>query len=330
MTSTTAVTDNPEHGAPSALKVWGKRVFTAAFFILIAGLLYNLIGSIEWKDVREALTQYTWRHLALGILITFASYGIFASYDLLGKKYTGHELPVKQIIPLGIVCYAFNLNLSAWVGGIALRYRLYNRLGLKTATITRVLSISLISNWLGYIILAGSIFALRLLDLPDNWKIGTTALQFIGIALLFIACAYFFACKYSTRRTFHIRQHEIELPSLPFALAQASLAIINWSLMGLLLFTLMPDKATYPTVLGILLICSIAGIITHIPAGLGVLETIFITMLQGQFAKSSILAALIAYRILYFLIPLALATIIYIAMELRAKKMKQQNTQHSP
>jgi glycosyltransferase 2 family protein len=329
MTSSTAVTENPENNVPSTIKTWGKRVLTVAFFILIAGLLYNLLHSIEWNDVSEALTQYTWRHLALGVLITMTSYGIFASYDLLGKKYTDHKLPVKQIIPLGVVCYAFNLNLSAWVGGIALRYRLYHRLGLKTATITRVLSISLISNWLGYIILAGTIFTLRLLDLPDNWKIGTTALQFIGITLLFIACAYFFACKFSTRRVFHIRKHEIELPSFPFALVQASLAIVNWSLMGLLLFILMPDKATYPTVLGILLICSIAGIITHIPAGLGVLEAIFITMLQGQLAKSSILAALIAYRILYFLIPLALATIIYIAMEIRAKKMKQQNTEQS-
>jgi len=312
----------------SAKKKWGMRILTGLFFIVIAALLFNLVKNIEWAEVKNSLTQYETTQLLLGFVVVTLSYFIFASYDLIGKYYTKHKLPARQILPLGIVCYAFNLNLSAWVGGIALRYRLYSRLGLKTEIITKVLSISLISNWLGYIILAGSIFSLRLIDLPDNWTIGTSALQLIGSILLAVAASYFIACKFSKRRTFHIKKYKIELPSINFALIQAALAMSNWMLMGLLLFRLFPDGTSYPAVLGILLISSIAGIITHIPAGLGVLETIFITMLQGQLTKSSILAALIAYRILYFIIPLAIATMIYAVMEIRAKEMKDVNNEN--
>jgi uncharacterized membrane protein YbhN (UPF0104 family) len=78
-------------------------------------------------------------------------------------------------------------------------------------------------------------------------------------------------------------------------------------------------------VLGILLISSIAGVVAHIPAGLGVLETIFIAMLHHQLSKGSILAALIGYRVVYFLLPLAIACIVYLVIESRAKRMSQKN-----
>jgi glycosyltransferase 2 family protein len=206
-----------------------------------------------------------------------------------------------------------------------LRFRLYSRLGLDATTITKILSMSLITNWLGYIILAGILFAGRMVDLPEGAKIGLTALQLLGFVLLAVAASYFVACRFSRRRSFHFRGHKIELPNIKIAFFQAGLAITNWMLMGLLIFILMPDKVSYQTVLGILLISSVAGVIAHIPAGLGVLETIFITMLHHQLSKGSILAALIGYRILYFLLPLAIACVIYLIFESRAKKMLQKN-----
>lgn len=307
-------------------KKWhkAKRVLTIAFFILVPILLFMLVKHIDWAEVGTALRAYNVKTLLLGAAIALTSFLVFASYDLIGRNYTGHKLPARQVLPLAFVCYAFTLNLTTWVGGIALRYRLYSRLGLDTATITKILSMSLITNWLGYIILAGILFAGRLVDLPKEATIGIAALQLVGVVLLAVAAIYFWACRFSKRRSFHIRAHKIHLPNVKLAFAQAGLAITNWMLMGLLIYTLMPDKVSYQTVLGILLISSIAGVIAHIPAGLGVLETVFITMLHHQLSKGSILAALIGYRILYFLLPLAIACIIYLIFESRAKKMLQQ------
>ncbi|MNG20615.1 Inner membrane protein YbhN [compost metagenome] len=63
------------------------------------------------------------------------------------------------------------------------------------------------------------------------------------------------------------------------------------------------------------MISSIAGVITHIPAGLGVLETVFLTLLQGTYGKGTLLAALIGYRAIYFLLPLLIATLVYLLLE---------------
>lgn len=324
--SPTASADTEKNSSGSDKKWrWAKRALTLVFFILVPALLFMLIKNIEWAEVEQALRDFSAQSLLIGAAIALTSYLVFASYDLVGRHYTGHSLPVRQVLPLAFVCYAFTLNLTAWVGGIALRFRLYSRLGLDAETITKILSMSLITNWLGYIILTGILFSFRLVELPEQAKIGVTALQLIGFILLAVAAFYFWACRFSKRRTFQFRKHEITLPGVRLALVQAALAMTNWMLMGLLIYTFMPDKITYETVLGILLISSIAGVVTHIPAGLGVLETIFITMLHSQAAKGSILAALIGYRLIYFLLPLLIACIIYLVLESRAKKMQQNN-----
>jgi len=266
------------------------------------------------------LRGYSLPLLLAGVGISAASYFIFCSYDLLGKRYTRHSLPARRVLLVAFVCYAFNLNLGAWVGSLAMRYRLYTRLGLGMATVTRVLSVSLIANWLGYMVLAGTIFAFRLLELPSAWEIGAQGLQLIGIGLLVVSFTYLAACRFSPRRVWHVRGHEIALPPLSLALMQAALGAANWSLMATLIYLLLPEGLFYPTVLGVLLISAIAGVMTHVPAGLGVLEAVFLALLQHHVASSEILAALIGYRALYFILPLIVACVVYLILERRGKK----------
>lgn len=306
---------------------WASRILTVFFFILVPVMLYMLVKNLEWQEVKDSINSFEPTTLLIGFIIALVSYGVFSSYDLLARRYTEHNLPAIKIIPVAFVCYAFNLNLSAWIGSFALRFRLYSRLGLSVPTISKIVSVNIITNWLGYIILAGIIFSMRLLNLPENWALGATALQLIGFALLLIASLYLLACRFAKRRTWKIRDQEITLPSFNFALLQAGLGALNWSLMGLLVFTLFPDGASYPAILGILLICSIAGVVTHIPAGLGVLEGVFLAMLQHEFSKGQIIAALLAYRTLYFLVPLAIACITYLILEKTAKKTAAGTTE---
>lgn len=301
-------------------RYWLKRAVTLFFFILVPALLLSLLRNVDWSEVAATLRGYHTLTLLAGLGIAAASYTAFSSYDLLGKAYTGHELPVRHVMPLAFVCYAFNLNFGAWVGGLALRYRLYTRFGLSIRIVTRVLIVSLITNWLGYMILAGTIFSLRLVILPEHWQVGAVGLQLIGLGLLAASLLYLGACRFSKRRTWRWRNHEIVLPSLRMALLQAGLGAANWSLMAALIYLLLPENVFYPSVLGILLISSIAGVITHIPAGLGVLEAIFIALLQHQVAASEVLAALIGYRAIYFLFPLAVASIVYLRLERGSKK----------
>lgn len=108
------------------------------------------------------------------------------------------------------------------------------------------------------------------------------------------------------------------------ALLQGVLGASNWALMALLIYTLLPAGVAYPHVLATLMISSVAGLITHIPAGLGVLEMVFVALLRGEVKTGAIIAALIAYRALYYLLPLALATLTYLVLERQATSEKRQ------
>ena len=306
-------------------QIWGKRLFTVAFLILIPVLLYVLARNLDWNEVRQSLLAYKPSTLAIGLALALCSYLIFASYDLLARAYTGHSLPARQVLPIAFVCYAFNLNFTTWVGGVALRYRLYSRLGLDTPTITRILTLGLLTNWMGYMLLAGSVFALGLVKLPANWAVGADGLRLIGVLLLAITIGYLLACGLAKKRTWRWREHEVTLPSLRLALCQVALGASNWAMMALLIFWLLPGEAFYPSILGILLISCVAGVVAHIPAGLGVLETVFLALLHGQLGQGTLVAALLGYRTLYYLIPLVAAVLTYLILEKRAKAMRQRD-----
>ncbi|WP_349975361.1 lysylphosphatidylglycerol synthase domain-containing protein [Pseudomonas sp. WHRI 8519] len=304
--------------------IWGKRLLTLLFIVLIPALLYMLARNLDWNEVRQSLVDYKPSTLIIGLGLAVCSYLTFASYDLLARAYTGHHLPARQVLPVAFVCYAFNLNFTTWVGGVALRYRLYGRLGLDTGTITKILTLGLLTNWMGYMLLAGTVFALRLVKLPDSWAVGVTGLQLIGFLLLAVALAYLLACGFAKRRTWRVRDHEITLPSMRLALCQVALGASNWALMAALIYWLLPGDLFYPSILGILLISCVAGIVAHIPAGLGVLEAVFLALLHGQLGQGSLVAALLGYRTLYYLIPLLLAVITYLVLEKRARAMRQR------
>lgn len=299
-----------------------RRLLTYAFFLLVAGLLISLARNLDWAEVAESLGKYDASTLLMAGAAALLGYAVYCCYDVLSKIYVGHDLPIRQVVPVTFVCYAFNLNLSAWVGGIALRYRLYSRLGLSTSQITRVFTMSVLTNWVGYLWLAGVIFAMGLIQPPVNWQISTTALRLLGGVLIALSLVYLGLCRFSKRRQWSIRGHEIELPSGRLALLQMLLGAANWALMALVVYLTLSRSVDYPVVLGILLISSIAGVIAHIPAGLGVIEAVFVAFLSGQLSKGSIIAGLIGYRAIYFLIPLLLAVFVYVLLEARARKMQ--------
>lgn len=306
---------------------WGKRVLTLFFLLLVPTLLYMLARNLDWGEVRQALGDYSPHTLLVGALIASASYLVFSCYDLLGRRYSRHHLPTRQVMPVAMVCYAFNLNFTTWIGGVAMRYRLYMRLGLSASTVTRILSLSLLTNWTGYMALAGVIFSLRLVKLPESWALGVTGLQLLGFTLLGIVSAYVGICAFSRQRVWHFGERSITLPSLGMALLQLCLGASNWALMAALIFWLLPEGAAYSSVLGVLLISCMAAAVAHIPAGLGVLETVFLALLQHQYSQASLIAALLAYRVLYYLLPLVLASATYLVLEKRARTLRKNGEQ---
>lgn len=299
-----------------------KKPLTALFFLLLIVLFTLLAQRIDWNEVFDTLAAFNVRTLIIASTLTVLSFLTYACFDLIGRTYIRQRLSWRQVLPVGVISYAFNLNLSAWVGGVAMRYRLYSRLGVSKGNIARILGLSLTTNWLGYMAVAGAIFSSGLVRMPPGWTLSSAALQAVGVLLLLVSTGYLAACRFSGRRGWVVRGVEINLPSARMALLQLALGALNWSLMAAVIFTLLPGKLDYPLVLGVLLISAIAGVITHIPAGLGVLEAVFVALLQHQASRGSLIAGLIAYRAIYFLLPLLVTVAMYLLIEARAKALR--------
>lgn len=303
-----------------------KKVLTWLFFIAVIVLLVVYARQVNWADVWDVVVNYNRVAILGAVALVVVSYLTYGVYDLIGRAYCGHKLAKRQVMLVSFICYAFNLTLSTWVGGVAMRYRLYSRLGLGGSTITRIFSLSIATNWLGYVLVAGIVFSAAMMRVPDGWFIGAGTLRVIGICLLAFVAVYLALCAFSKRRRWTIKGQKLALPSLRMALIQFAVSSANWLVMGAIIWLLLMQKVDFPQVLGVLLISSIAGVIIHIPAGIGVLEAVFLALLRGEpISHGAIIAALLAYRVLYFIAPLLLALVMYLWLEGRAKTLRAKN-----
>ncbi len=312
--------DRPAPRAPATReRRWTlvKRGLTLAFALAVAALLARYATAVDWPGVGRAVTEVPLPVLAAAAALAATSHLLYSGFDLFGRHYTRHTVPVPRVMAITFISYAFNLNLGSLIGGIAFRYRLYARSGLPHGTTTRVMLMSMATNWLGYLLLGGLLFALDPFPLPDGWAIGQTGLRAVGVAMVALALAYAAAVLWSKRRAFVLRGRTIELPRARLAALQFAASMTNWAVMGALVTVLLQGAASYPTVLGVLLVAAVAGLLTHIPAGLGVLEAVFVALLSPPLDTTTLLAALLVYRVLYYIVPLALATVGYLLLETR-------------
>src|SRR5690606_33051360 len=104
-----AKTDGDSPTARQGWLGWGMRLLTVAFLLLVSWLLFHLFKNLDWADVTRAITSLSHVTLLLGVAAALASYFVYTGFELLGRYYVGHHLPVRQVMPVAFVCYAFNL-----------------------------------------------------------------------------------------------------------------------------------------------------------------------------------------------------------------------------
>jgi uncharacterized membrane protein YbhN (UPF0104 family) len=305
---------------------WVTRVLRAVsvlFLLLVAVVLVRYARTVDWHAVAAALAALPPATLAAVAAITVASYLVYGGYDLAARRYTGHHLSTRRVLAISLSSYAFALNLGALLGGAGLRYRMYARSGLRNGTIGRIVAFVVATNWLGYVALAGVLFAAGTIAAPPGMAMSQGAmtpglLRALGVAMLAVAVAYLAACAAWRGRTFHLRGHHFRWPSPRLGLVQVALAALDWALMGTLLWVLLGPAYPWPLVTATLLLSAVATALLHVPAGLGVAEAVFVAVLAGGTPVPRILAALLAWRAAYYLVPLVAAVAFYAGVEARA------------
>jgi len=293
------------------------RAASLAFLALVGWLLLRYARNVDWPAVFAAIAAYDARTLAIVLALVVASYATYACYDLVGRRYAGHALSTRRVLLIAATSYAFALNLGALVGGAGFRFRMYAHSGLRAACIGRVVAFSMVTNWLGYVALAGIVFASGAVQPPPRWGLSDAVLPLAGMAMLAVAGAYLLACAKWRGRTFQVRGHRFRLPTPGVGALQMGLAALNWSLMAAILFVLLGGQPAWPLVLATLLLAAVASAMVHIPAGIGVLEAVFVAVLGMLVPETRLLAGVLAYRAAYYLLPLLFALAFYAGFEAR-------------
>lgn len=297
---------------------WLQRLVTALVLAAVAWLIVRQAREMDWAAVGGALGDYGLASVLLALAIALPGQIACACFDLIGRHSTGHSLPVARTMLISYTGYYFSLNLGALVGGLAFRYRLYMPYGFRALRISQIIGLSVLTNWLGYILVAGIVLAFRPPALPDAWGPGTTVLRAVGFGFLALSVAYVVICVLRGGSRVWFRDTELVLPGWRLALVQYALSITSWGTIGAILVFLIPGDISWFTIMPVLMISALAGIWSHVPGGLGVTEVVFITMLGGIVPKADVLAALVLFRVTYYLLPFAVAIATFAWLEITA------------
>ena len=315
--------------APPKRKRWvtlAWRALLLAFFVAVATLIVTRATEVDWVRVGRSLASYSAFELMLAFLAAALGYVCTGSYDLIGRRYTGHHLGALRTFSINAVAYAFSLNLGALVGGWGFRVRLYTRFGVPVWVVLRIIILAVVTNWGGFVFLTGLLLLLWPPALPTEWSVPVVALRGAGVVLLAVIVAYLVACAIGHRRgwSLQVRGARMRLPSLHMGLAQLALSSASWLLMAAALALLLPADLPFKRVVESLFASSIAGAALHVPGNVGVLEGSFAALMSAELDEVDALAGIIAFRAVYFLAPFLLAAVGYGVLETHARRLRRK------
>lgn len=276
--------------------------------VLTLGLLalHHLIREIHFRDVRAAFNAIQPIHIALSLGFTATSYLALTMYDYLALRVIGRPLPWRTAALASFTSYTLSHNLGlAWLTGGSARYRIYTSAGLDGPDIARVIAIASATFWLGVIAVAG--FALLFHSGPisiGGFMLGEAGAHVGGIGVLGLAVAFILFCAFGPRAV-SIFGWTIPVPPPKQAIAQFGISAIDLAAASAALFVLVPgaDPAMLPAFILAYSLAIIIALLSHVPGGVGVFEAVVIAALPGD--KATLFAALILYRLIYYLLPLA-------------------------
>lgn len=272
------------------------------------------------QKILESLAAIPFLYVALAIGLTLLNYVILTGYDVLAMRYIRHSLPYSKTALVSVISYAVSNSIGfALLSGSAIRYRFYKPWGLSAIEITQIITFANLSFFLGLFTVGGVMFVLEPIAVPSLLHLPFKSVHPIGLLFLSIIALYLLFSSFS-RRPLRVRQWSIPHLPLKLCLAQLMVTTLDWILAAAVLYVLLPNiPLSYPGFFGIYLLAQLAGIISNIPGGLGVFETVMLLLISPPVASTTLLGALLAYRGVYYLLPLLVAVSLLITYELRSR-----------
>ena len=275
---------------------------------------YNL------QDIIDSLARISDRQLIAALGFTFLSCLAISSYDLIAFRCFRYCLDLKRILFTTFITYAVSntTGFTLLIGG-GIRYRFYSLWGVPVKGIAKITALGNLTFWLGLLTLTGITFLFNPVQLPNPLNLELFLIRGLGIFFILTVGVYLTCCY--QRKKIRIKNKVFSFPKLMVSLWQIIIFALDWSLAAAVLYCLLPyyPDRSYLNFFNIYLIAMAGSILSNIPGGLGVFETIIIFLLPNSMATPDILGSLLVYRATRFLFPLAIALFFIGGFELRRR-----------
>ena len=294
-----------------------STIATCLLALVALGIVAHVLRQFTWAQLVASLARIRPWQFGGAALCTAASYLTLTGFDWLGVAYAGGRVPYRRVALASFLSLSIGHTVGfAPLSSGAIRFRYYAESGLDLGQIGLVVALSAITVTLGEASLGGlalvtqPTLTAKLLHLPAAMTLA------VGAACLALPVAYLILAS-TLRHEFRIRTWSFRLPPPAIAAAQIGLGLLNYILVAGALYFVLSAAASidYQCVATAYVLGNLAALVTHVPGGLGVLETVIVTLLPGI----NLIGPLIAFRIIYYLVPLALGCLLLAVTELKQR-----------
>lgn len=310
----------------SQVFAWLSTLVGITLFAIAMWVLFREIRAVTFTQISAQFATLNWPTLTLASLLCAVSYTLLTCYDLAAMRMTGIALPYRTVAPIAFSAFAIGHNVGvASLSGGAIRYRAYSLAGLTNPQIGAIIAFIPLTFFLGAAVLLGTCLVLEPSRALAGLPLSPFWLRILGYALLLFCLFYLFGVAL-IRRPLRIGPWDVQLPSMRMGALQFLLASVDIVLTSLVLYVLIQSATPlhFFAFLAAFLLAMVAGALSNVPGGIGVFESAMILLLP-QVPVSTLLGAILAYRILYYLLPLGIAVALIALHEMREHRARLQH-----
>ena len=303
-----------------ALKVV-SYLLPGIIFALALWTLDQQMHHLRSSYILKSIASVPLSHIGIAVFFTILSYAVLTGYDYLATRRINHPLSYKQAARSSFISTSISYSTGFnFLTGSSLRYRLYSMYGLPFSEIWEIIVFCVSTFWIGFCFIAGLLFTFHPVKLQAYSSEVPVSLNIVGILLLLLLAVYFF---FSFRkRDFEIKGYRIRFPEPKIAFMQLVLSSVNYLLSGSIIYFLLPSNSqlTLLHVLVFFALAQLAGLISTVPGGLVVFETVMLFLLKPYFGTVDTIKPLLIFRAVYYFLPFLLGFLALIFCEFEARK----------
>jgi uncharacterized membrane protein YbhN (UPF0104 family) len=292
--------------------------FSLAILLLSVVVLVRTFATVNYWDLRAAIQATSSHQIALAFLFTATSYLALTGYDAIALRQLKLHVPYPKTALASFASFsiAFTLGFPLFTAG-TVRYWIYSQAGLSAAKVASLTVVASVTFWLGMVLIIGASFIARPAALADVDHLQPWINFLIGIGAIGALLAYLVWVARGHRRI-RFQGLKLELPGLGLTLSQIVLGLADLCSAAAVLYFLLPagHGTDYLSFAATYVLACLLGIASNVPGGIGAFEA---TMLNSVRAPSpeALLASLLLFRVVYYLVPFVLALALLGAYESR-------------